>query len=83
MRALDYFDIREKDLDVLRNALDIIKDVPVEFFDQFYDHLMQFPETANILSKDEDLIENLKLKQKVYFTNMLRANFDDLVVAHS
>jgi len=76
MRALDYFDIREKDLYVLRNALDIIKDVPVEFFDQFYEHLMQFPETANILNKDEDIIENLKLKQKVYFTNMLRANFD-------
>ncbi|MGC8482264.1 MAG: diguanylate cyclase [Thermodesulfobium sp.] len=75
-RALNYFDIQEKDLDTLRNALGIIKDVPVEFFDQFYDHLLQFPETAKILNKDKDLIENLKLKQKFYFTNMLRANFD-------
>lgn len=75
-RTLDYFDIKERDIDVLRNALETIKDVPVGFFDQFYDHLMKFPEMANILNKDKNLIERLKIKQKNYFTNMLRANFD-------
>ena len=75
-RMLTYFDIHQKDIDTLRNAFSIVKEIPDSVSDEFLNHLFKFPETSAILRKKENQIEHLKTKTKEYFKNMLKANFD-------
>ncbi len=74
-KILDFFDYSQKDRNNLREILDRINQIPLEIFADFYNHLLSFDEIKNIL-KNAD-IKELKLKQKDYFENVLKANIND------
>ena len=75
-RMLTYFDIKQKDIDTLRNTFSIVKEIPDSIFDEFFNHLLKFPETSAILRKKENQIEHLKTKTKECLKNILKADFD-------
>lgn len=76
-RRLAYLNLSEEERKLLREISDRMSEEELaSLFRSFYDHLLSFPETRKILTKEEGLMERLQKKQAEYFKQLLKANYD-------
>ncbi len=74
-RRLSYVGLTDEDRKLLRELSDrLSKKEIANIFKEFYDHLLSFDETREILKKDKGLIDRLQRKQTEYFKQLLEGN---------
>jgi signal transduction histidine kinase len=74
---LAYFGLGPADAAALR-ALRPLAEATVErLIDEFYDHLLRFPELAALLRGEPGRIERLKEQQRAYFLALTEGRFDE------
>lgn len=74
-RRKAYLDLGSRDADILRSVRTALAEVHDELMEEFYDHLLAFPETRSLLS-DPALIERLKRKQWSYLAALTSGRYD-------
>ena len=75
-QRLAFMALDESDALRVRQLLATFEEKSQDFTDQFYSHLLQFPETAKFI-RDPTLVERLKELQKNHLRTMLEARWDD------
>ena len=76
-KRLDYINITEEDIANLREISKRAEGRDLrEIFSEFYDHLLKFPETREILESDGGLIDRLKNFQSAYLRELIAANYN-------
>ncbi|MBI2826968.1 MAG: hypothetical protein HYX69_20015 [Planctomycetia bacterium] len=75
-----FLELDDADRDRLAQIAPELKRSAPAFVEQFYRHLLSFPETAAVL-QDERLVERLKTMQRDHLESMLDAGWDDAYVA--
>jgi signal transduction histidine kinase len=74
-RRLQFLQLDSADQSRLRRLLPVFRRHADAFVRRFYEHLLEFPETARFLENSE-LVERLKRMQQVHFESMLAARWD-------
>ncbi|MBE0434942.1 MAG: PAS domain S-box protein [Methylomicrobium sp.] len=64
-----------RDIELLKNLHVRLKDIRMDFLDDFYVQMLQFDETSKLLS-DPEQVERLKTKQAVYFDRLIEGRYD-------
>ena len=76
-KRLDYINITEEDIANLREISKRAEGRDLrEIFSEFYDHLLKFQETREILESDGGLIERLKNFQSAYLKELIAAKYN-------
>ncbi len=73
---LKFNDIKEKDIEYMKKMGVLIKSLKNEVADKFYEHLLKFNKTRNILLSKEGLLEHLKITQAAYFEGLFDGIYD-------
>jgi len=74
---LRYLNITDEDINNLREIYSKTKGRGLkEIFEKFYRHLLEFPETREILEREEGLIDRLKSAQERHFKELVEGNFN-------
>ncbi len=71
----DFLLIQDEDLANIAAIRASLPEIPDTMFDSFYDHLLHFEQTRSIFT-GQSQIENLKNKQKIYFSRLLSGKYD-------
>src|SRR5215475_6594396 len=74
---LAYFDLGPADCDVLRDLAPFARRTADEIVAGFYEHLLRFPELANLLHAEPGRLERLKGTQREYLLDITEGRFDD------
>ncbi|RUM30582.1 MAG: hypothetical protein DSY32_02065 [Aquifex sp.] len=76
-RRILYLNLTEKERNILKELSKKVSEKDfASLFKSFYEHLLKFEETRNILTKEGNLINRLKSKQIKYFRELLYADYD-------
>jgi PAS domain S-box-containing protein len=70
----------ERDAQLLREFRPVLEKHVVAIEDAFYEHLLRFPETAELL-RDHTTVERLKKLQRDYLLRLSEGNFDEAYFA--
>jgi PAS domain S-box-containing protein len=73
---LRFLGLTERDAKLLREFRPVLEQHVVAIEDAFYEHLLNFPETAQLLS-DHTTVERLKKLQRDYLLRLTEGNFDE------
>jgi len=74
---LAYFDLGVADFEVLRKLAPFARQTVDAIITGFYEHLLRFPELAELLHEEPGRLEGLKAKQRTYFLDITEGRFDD------
>jgi PAS domain S-box-containing protein len=77
---LSFLGFTERDAELLRALRPLLERHVAAIEDAFYDHLLNFPDTARLLS-DHTTVERLKKLQREYLLRFAEGNFDDAYFA--
>jgi signal transduction histidine kinase len=76
-QRLAYFDIGPADRQLLHDLAPLARQTVDEIVTGFYDHLLQFPELAQLLHEEPGRLERLKATQRAYFLDLTEGRFDE------
>ena len=79
-QRLKFLGLTARDVELLRALRPLFEKHIVAIEDAFYDHLLSFPETAQLLS-DHMTVERLRKLQRDYLLRITEGNFDDAYFA--
>ena len=74
-QRLEFLGLTPRDAQSLRALRPLFEQHIVAIEDAFYDKLLSFPETAQLLS-DHTTVERLKILQRSYLMRITEGNFD-------
>jgi signal transduction histidine kinase len=74
---LAYFDIGPADRDVLQELAPFARRTVDGIVAEFYEHLLKFPELAELLHEEPGRLERLRAIQRAYFLELTQGRFDD------
>jgi len=66
----------DEDAEILKSLLPIAEASRKQLIEEFYDHLLGIPETAQLL-QDEQLLKRLKKSHGDWFVNLFRGSYDN------
>jgi uncharacterized membrane protein (DUF373 family) len=66
----------DEDADILKSLLPIAEASRAQLIEEFYDHLLGIPETAQFL-QDQQLLKRLKKSHGDWFVNLFRGSYDN------
>jgi uncharacterized membrane protein (DUF373 family)/hemoglobin-like flavoprotein len=66
----------EEDAETLKSLLPIAEASRAQLIEEFYDHLLGIPETAQLL-QEQQLLKRLKKSHGDWFVNLFRGNYDN------
>ena len=75
-QRLQFLGLTPRDAELLRALRPLLEEHVVAIEDAFYEHLLSFPETAQLL-RDHTTVERLKKLQRDYLLRLTDGNFDD------
>jgi PAS domain S-box-containing protein len=79
-QRLKFLALTDHDVRLLRELGPLLTEHVVAIEDAFYDHLLSFPETAQLL-RDHTTVERLKRLQRAYLLRITEGNFDEAYFA--
>ena len=79
-QRLKFLSLTERDEQLLKALRPLFEKYVDAVEDEFYDHLLSFPETAQLL-RDRTTVERLKKLQHDYLMRITEGNFDDAYLA--
>src|SRR5262249_51529615 len=74
---LAFFDLGPDDVEALRAAGRLTAARMEEISEDFYAHLLRFPELADLLHGEPGRLERLKTTLRAYFASLMEGRFDD------
>src|ERR1043166_5702071 len=79
-QRLQFLGLTPRDTELLRALRPVLEQHVTAIEDAFYDHLLSFPETAQLL-RDHTTVERLKKLQRDYLLRLTEGNFDEAYFA--
>src|ERR1035437_5754435 len=79
-QRLKFLDLTERDEQLLQELKPLFEEHVHAIEDQFYDRLLEMPETARLL-RDPLMVERLKHLQRNYLLRIVDGNFDEAYFA--
>src|SRR5262245_1439836 len=74
---LDYFGLGPADRQALRDLAPLVRQTVDGLVDEFYEHLLRFPELEALLRAEPDRLERLKGTQRAYFLQLTEGRLDE------
>ncbi len=75
-RRLGYFDLARSDVELLRGFAPTASGHVDRMIEDFYAHLLRFPELAAVLNAEPERLAKLKRAQRAHFVSMTEGRFD-------
>ncbi len=73
---INYLSLTKEDIDLIKDIGKEIEEIPDSLVDEFFNHILKYPEIKKILENKKEKTKELKIKHKVYIKQILSGNYD-------